>query len=62
MGKFCEAEDIADAVLFLCSERAKMMTGQAIDVDAGELLAWTDFTSYRNYRKDYAKKFIGEIA
>jgi NAD(P)-dependent dehydrogenase (short-subunit alcohol dehydrogenase family) len=57
-GKFCEAENIADAVLFLCSEKSKMMIGQAIDVDAGELLAWTDFTSYRKYRKDYAKSFF----
>ena len=60
-GKFCEAEDIADAVLFLCSEKSKMMIGQAIDVDGGELLAWTDFTSYRKYRKDYAKKFFEKL-
>jgi len=58
IGKFCEPEDIADAVLFLCSERSKMMTGQALDVDAGELLAWTDVKSYTKYRKDYAKKFF----
>jgi NAD(P)-dependent dehydrogenase (short-subunit alcohol dehydrogenase family) len=60
MGKFCEVEDIADTVLFLCSEKSKMITGQAIDVDAGELLAWMDFTSYRKYRKDYAKKIFGK--
>lgn len=54
-GKFCEAEDIADAVLFLCSERSKMIVGQAIDVDAGELLAWTDFETYRRYRKEHGK-------
>jgi NAD(P)-dependent dehydrogenase (short-subunit alcohol dehydrogenase family) len=60
MGKFCETEDIADAVLFLCSEKSKMMVGQAIDVDAGELLAWTDFKSYEKYRKDRLKKFLGK--
>lgn len=60
MGKFCQAEDIADAVLFLCSEKSKMMVGQAIDVDAGELLAWTDFKSYEKYRKDRLKKFLGK--
>jgi len=60
MGKFCEADDIADAVLFLCSRRSKMMVGQAIDVDAGELLAWTDFKSYEKYRKDRVKKSPGQ--
>lgn len=58
MGKFCEPEDIADAVLFFCSKNSKMITGQAIDVDAGELLAWTDSMSYRKYRKDFAKKLF----
>jgi len=60
LGRFCEPEDIADAVLFLCADKAKMITGQAIDVDGGELLAWTDFESYRTYRKDYAKKFFAK--
>ncbi len=58
LGRFCEVEDIADVVLFLCSEGSKMMTGQAIDVDAGELLAWTDYETYRKYRKDYADRFF----
>jgi NAD(P)-dependent dehydrogenase (short-subunit alcohol dehydrogenase family) len=58
LGKFCEPEDIADAVLFLCSKHSKMIVGQALDVDAGELLAWTDFTSYKTSRKDYAKKLF----
>ena len=59
MGKFCEPENIADAVLFLCSRRAKMIIGQALDVDAGELLAWTDFESYKKGRKEYAKRVLG---
>jgi len=54
-GKFCEAKDIADAVLFLCSERSKMIIGQAIDVDAGELLAWTDFETYKRYHKEHGR-------
>ena len=58
IGRFSRPEDIADAVLFLCSERAKMIMGQAIDVDGGELLGWTDFPSYRKYRKDFVKKFL----
>jgi NAD(P)-dependent dehydrogenase (short-subunit alcohol dehydrogenase family) len=60
LGKFCEPEDIADAVLFLCSKRSKMIIGQAIDVDAGELLAWTDFESYKKGRKEYARKLFGK--
>ena len=60
LGKFCEPQDIADAVLFLCSKRSKMITGQAVDVDAGELLAWTDFTTYQKSRKEYAKKLFGK--
>jgi len=58
MGNFCEPRNIADSVLFLCSKRAKMITGQALDVDSGELLAWTDFESYRKSRKDYARKLF----
>jgi NAD(P)-dependent dehydrogenase (short-subunit alcohol dehydrogenase family) len=60
MGRFSEAEDIADAVLFLCSTKSKMMAGQAIDVDAGELLGWTDFSTYEKYRKDRLEKFLGQ--
>lgn len=32
---FVEAEDIADAVLFLCSDEAKYITGTSLRVDAG---------------------------
>ena len=59
VGKLCDPENIADAVLFLCSKSARMIIGQAIDVDAGELLAWTDSVSYRESRKDYARKVLG---
>ncbi len=58
LGNFCEPDNIADAVLFLCSKQARMIAGQAIDVDAGELLGWTDFATYRKSRKEYARKFL----
>jgi NAD(P)-dependent dehydrogenase (short-subunit alcohol dehydrogenase family) len=35
MNEFVEAGDVADAVLFLCSERARRMTGQDLNVTAG---------------------------
>lgn len=35
MNEFVEAGDVADAVLFLCSERASKMTGQDLNVTAG---------------------------
>jgi NAD(P)-dependent dehydrogenase (short-subunit alcohol dehydrogenase family) len=38
MGRFCDPSDIADTAVFLASDRAKMITGQAIAVDGGWLL------------------------
>jgi SDR family mycofactocin-dependent oxidoreductase len=35
---FVEAEDIADAVLFLCSDESRYITGSALRVDAGSSL------------------------
>ena len=38
MGKLITPEDIADAILFLASEQAKMITGQVIKVSGGKAL------------------------
>lgn len=38
MQQFVQAKDVADAVMFLCSERAKRMTGQDINVTAGTVM------------------------
>ena len=35
MGRLGEAEEIADAVLWLCSSAASYVTGQSISVDGG---------------------------
>lgn len=35
MGKFGEAEDVANLVVFLASEQAKYITGQVVQVDGG---------------------------
>ena len=37
LGRIAEPEDIVGAVLFLCSDAAKFVTGQTIYVDGGTL-------------------------
>ncbi|HEX3952086.1 MAG TPA: SDR family NAD(P)-dependent oxidoreductase [Stellaceae bacterium] len=39
LGRMVEPEDIADAVLFLASDYARMCTGIALDVDGGVLIS-----------------------
>ena len=38
MGKLIQPQDIADTILFLASEQAKMLTGQVIKVSGGHAL------------------------
>ena len=35
LGRMVTAEDVSDTIMFLCSDRAKSITGQVIDVSAG---------------------------
>ena len=35
LGRFAEPEEIADVIVFLCSERASTVTGAAWSVDGG---------------------------
>ena len=35
-GRIADVDDIADAVLFLCSDRARHIVGQVLTVDGGE--------------------------
>jgi NAD(P)-dependent dehydrogenase (short-subunit alcohol dehydrogenase family) len=39
LGRAGEAEDVARAVLFLCSDFARHVTGQVLRVDGGQLIA-----------------------
>lgn len=55
MGRLAMPEDHAQAVLFLASEAAGFITGQALDVDGGSLLAWRDYASYEKAMKQSAR-------
>jgi NAD(P)-dependent dehydrogenase (short-subunit alcohol dehydrogenase family) len=39
LGEIPADEDVAEAVIFFCSDRARMITGQSLRVDAGEKMA-----------------------
>ena len=39
MGRFASVEEIAEAILFLASDRSAFMTGHALVIDGGELIA-----------------------
>jgi meso-butanediol dehydrogenase / (S,S)-butanediol dehydrogenase / diacetyl reductase len=38
LGRLCEPEDVADVIQFLCSDKARFMTGQAVNVTGGIIL------------------------
>ena len=38
LGRLCEPEDVADVIQFLCSDKARFMTGQAVNVTGGIVL------------------------
>lgn len=36
LGEFCDPEDVANAVLFLLSDKARMITGVILPIDGGQ--------------------------
>lgn len=48
----CFPQDIADAVFFLCSSKAKKITGAALDIDAGESLVNLPWDIFYKRRKE----------
>ncbi|HLN16711.1 MAG TPA: SDR family NAD(P)-dependent oxidoreductase [Acidimicrobiales bacterium] len=38
LGRVCEPEDVADVMVFLCSDKARFMTGQAVNVTGGMVM------------------------
>lgn len=51
LGRWVNPEDIAEAVLFLASDRAAMITGVVLDVDGGQLLGLA-----ADYKEDLARR------
>ena len=51
LGRWVRPEDIAEAVLFLVSDRSAMITGVALDVDGGQLLGIAS-----DYQEDLARR------
>lgn len=49
-GRFPTPEDQTDVVLYLASDQAAMVFGQAVDVDGGALLGWYDTATYFSRR------------
>ena len=46
--RFGEVEDIAELVLFLCSERSSWMTGSIVHVDGGTMIVGRPWTAWEN--------------
>lgn len=46
MGRFGRTEEIAEAILFLCSDRSSFVTGHALVIDGGECLAGGSNSSF----------------
>jgi NAD(P)-dependent dehydrogenase (short-subunit alcohol dehydrogenase family) len=55
MRDLVKPEDIADAVVFLASKRARMITGSTVDVDGGIALGLQDWDTYVRTRKEALK-------
>jgi NAD(P)-dependent dehydrogenase (short-subunit alcohol dehydrogenase family) len=56
MRDLVKPEDIANAVIFLASKRARMITGSTVDVDGGISLGLQDWDTYVSTRKEALKK------
>ena len=55
LGRVATPQDQADAVLMLLSDRARYVTGIALDVDGGMLLGWMDNDMYEQHRHGSAR-------
>ncbi|MFH1476214.1 MAG: SDR family NAD(P)-dependent oxidoreductase [Verrucomicrobiota bacterium] len=61
-GSPCAPEDIAEAVLFLASDRASQITGHSLNVDSGRLAAaGSHYREDMNLREDLSKRLVEEL-
>ena len=60
LGRWGLPEDVAKAALFFVSDQADFITGQALDVDGGMLLAWMSCESYLQRHKHFVEKTPGK--
>jgi len=61
LGKFCMPEDIAEAVVFLASERSRMITGQTLTVDGGWMLGLASgYAEDMKMRQEVSRKAASE--
>jgi NAD(P)-dependent dehydrogenase (short-subunit alcohol dehydrogenase family) len=58
MRDLVKPEDIANAVIFLASKKARMITGSTIDVDGGIALGLQDWDTYVRTRKEALKNKV----
>lgn len=50
LGRIALPDDVAKAIVFLCSKRASSITGQVIKVDGGRSLTSSGYVHYQGYR------------
>jgi NAD(P)-dependent dehydrogenase (short-subunit alcohol dehydrogenase family) len=61
LGRLSLPEDIAEAVLFLVSERSRQITGHSIDVESGALIMFsTGYSKGIQRRDDVSKRRLAE--
>lgn len=56
LGRWCTPTDHAEAVLFLVSDRALIITGMIMDVDGGNMLSFGDYLHDMKRRESRAKE------
>ena len=61
MGRLTLPEDIAEAVLFLVSERSKQITGHSVNVEGGALIMYSSgYTKGIKRREELSKQMLAE--
>ena len=59
IGRLGEPEEIANSIAYLASEEASLITGAILDLDGGNTLRSTAFSTYISFRHDGGSTSIG---